>query len=65
MANKIVKIDPDFRAGAGVCTLISYTRLEDVLREAGELRPKHRVTGYHMDDFGINFYITQKDKADE
>ncbi len=62
MANKVIKIDPDFRTGAGVSTLISYTRLEDVLRAAGELKPHLRVTGYHMDDFGISFYTTQKEK---
>lgn len=44
----------------GVAGFCSWRRLQEVLRQAGELRPEERLMSYQVDDRGISFRVTQE-----
>ncbi len=51
-----VKVNPNF-TGAGLAGSLSWQRLEQILRDAGELKDNEVINGYRADKQGINFYI--------
>jgi len=60
MADKIdVKINANF-SGAGLAGWISWERMEQILRNAGELRDNESINGYRADKQGVDFYIDYK-----
>jgi len=47
------------QAGGGIVGFCSWRRLQEVLRQAGELRPEERLVSYQVDERGISFRVTQ------
>ncbi len=62
MTNITIPIkNPDFPAGSGVSTYMSYSRLEETLHETGELKPNEEVSGLVVSEYGIQIYIQKKE----
>lgn len=57
MADKIIKVDPEFEGNSGLSGYVSWRRLEEILRAAGSLRKDETIKGYRVGDAGINFFI--------
>lgn len=57
MADKVIKIDPEFTGHGGTAGFFTWHRLEQILRAAGELRDGERIEGYRIEEAGVNFYV--------
>jgi len=61
MANKVIKIDPDFCTGSGVGCFLGWKRLEESLQKTGELAANEYISGLEVTDYGIQYYIKKND----
>ena len=62
MPNKEVALrNPNFHSGTGTSTFLSFFRLEETLRDAGELANNEELSGVVMTDYGIQYYIQKKE----